>query len=266
MTDFLKIFGGLSFDQTPNPENFSTHMHDNYEIFCFLSGNAEYIVEGSIYPLHKGDFLLMRYAEAHNIHLLSSSPYKRMVINFQPSQVPSAFMERLLSSFNNRPIGKMNHYPQSTFSNNQLIYYMEKLCFSNDLKIRSAYLNVLLLELSEHFQKLRQIPGTSKHNLCTDVISYINEHLTEELSLQQLSEHFFISESQLNRNFKSFLGSTVWDYITRKRLLIAKNQLEQGANPTKIYLDCGFNDYTTFYRAYRSRFGMAPSKTPPSAK
>lgn len=261
MNYFTDITAGKTIDRSPDPKYFPMHIHNNYEIFYFLSGDASYIVEGSIYPLHKGDLVLMRSAEAHHIRLQSASAYKRMVTNFLPAKPISSFVEKLLSPFHNRSLGQFNHYPAVLLQNSHIPYYMEQLCAFYHPDIRSSYLTVLLCELCEQFKKLQQSSDMLQPKLYTNIITYINQNLTEPLSLHQISETFFISESQLNRTFRQLIGSTVWEYITTKRLLLAKQQIEEGGNPTKIYLDCGFNDYTTFYRAYRSHFGFSPSKT-----
>ena len=80
------------------------------------------------------------------------------------------------------------------------------------------------------------------------------------LSLDHLSERFFISKSHLNRMFKKATGTTAWDYIVVKRLLMARSLLSEGMVPTDVYLKCGFRDYTTFFRAYKKHFGSTPKE------
>ena len=89
-------------------------------------------------------------------------------------------------------------------------------------------------------------------------INYINNHLFEDLSLDNISETFYISKTHLTRKFKKYTGSTVWDYILTKRLLYAKELLKNGEKPTDVYVDCGFNDYCSFYRAYKLKFNLPP--------
>lgn len=261
MNSFVEITAEKTTDYSPDPKHFLMHIHNNYEIFCFLSGDAAYVVEGSIYPLRKGDFVLMRSAEAHRIQLHSQTPYKRLVLNFLPTKSPTFFIEKLLVPFCDRPLGQFNHYPAVLFQNTHLVHYMEQICISDDSNVRASYLTVLLYELSSQYEKLRSANVMSQSTVYADIIAYINQHLTEPLSLHQISESFFISKSQLNRSFRQLIGSTVWEYITQKRLLLAKQQIEEGRNPTKIYSYCGFSDYTTFYRAYRNHFGFSPAQT-----
>ena len=70
---------------------------------------------------------------------------------------------------------------------------------------------------------------------------------------------FFISKSQLCRLFKKATGSTLWQYITIKRLTKARLMLREGEKPTKVCFACGFNDYSTFYRAYIKYYGHGPN-------
>ena len=120
------------------------------------------------------------------------------------------------------------------------------------------YLLTLLEELYEKFELVQSEEENFLNEDSSHILRYINRHLTEDLSLEKLCERFFISKSQLNRNFKKSNGSTVWEYITAKRLLLAKEMLKESARPTEVYLKCGFNDYVTFYKAYKKYFGVSP--------
>lgn len=261
MERFIGISAAKNISRLPEQENFLMHMHDNYEIYCFLTGDAKYIVEGSVYPLHKGDLVLMRPSESHHILFSSKASYQRMSLSFSPRNIRDPFTEALLAPFRERPLGKLNHYPAMHFNDSRLLHYMEEMCSTKNVHAHSAYLTVLLYELSRKFEALRKLETTAESDMFADILQYINANLTEPLSLREISEHFYISKSQLNRNFKHIIGATVWNYITGKRLLLAKKRLEDGGNPTKIYLECGFNDYSSFYRAYTAKFGIAPSKT-----
>lgn len=249
----------IKTDIKPKQRDFNMHIHDDYEIFCFLSGDAKYVVEGSVYPLHKGDFILINRFESHHLMLLSDKVYTRILVNFSPLKPESSLAKKLILPFEGRAFGKLNRYPHSVFSNSLPLHYLEKISESKNENIQSAYLTVMLNEIAENFEYLKTHKISAENNICADILHYINRHLTDSLSLNLLSERFFISKSQLNRNFKHIMGSTVWEYITEKRLLLAKELIEKGTNPTKAYIDCGFKDYSAFYRAYRSKFNISPS-------
>ena len=123
---------------------------------------------------------------------------------------------------------------------------------------KRLYLTILVHELYENRWKIgrEELPrDTSK-----DIITYINEHLTDNLDLETICQRFYLSKSQLNRRFKRVTGSTVWEYISTKRLLLAKEMLQKGEHPTHVAEQCGFNDYCTFFRAYKGRFRISPKE------
>ena len=91
------------------------------------------------------------------------------------------------------------------------------------------------------------------------IIRYINKNLDRELSIQELCDKFYISRAQLCRRFKQSTGTSVGRYISVKRLITAQNLIRQGQKPTEIFAACGYQDYSTFYRAYTHYFGHSPS-------
>ena len=166
--------------------------------------------------------------------------------------------KRLLSVFNDRPLGKFNRYPAEIFTESNPLYYLRKICNSETESQKIIFLLTLLEELYEKFEYVKLEPFSSVTDDSSDILRYINRHLADDLSLEKLCQRFYMSKSQLNRNFQKANGSTVWEYITAKRLLLAKEMLKSGGRPTEIYLNCGFNDYVTFYKAYKKYFGTSP--------
>lgn len=262
MDIFSPICAVKRTDTEPKQSNYRMHMHDDYEIFCFLSGDAKYAVEGMLYPLCRGDILLMRRSESHHLVLLSDATYQRITVNFLLSETKNNdFFNKIMTPFNERPLGKFNRYPAVLFPNSNWLYYLDRICEATDKELQTAYLTVFIEELSEQFEYIKNNSDTAEIDKCAEILQYINRHLTEPLSLQLLSDRFYLSKSQLNRNFKQAIGSTIWEYILEKRLLLAKKLLEKGEKPINIYLCCGFGDYANFYRAYNRRFGIPPSGT-----
>ena len=104
-----------------------------------------------------------------------------------------------------------------------------------------------------------------KHNLSVKlgsiaaILDYVGEHLCENLSIDLIADQFYISKYYMMRLFKQETGYTLGQYISQKRLLLAKELLSTGAPGTQVCYDCGFKDYSTFSRAYKQLFGVTPS-------
>ena len=112
----------LSYTENPNLFKFNMHTHDTYEIYCFLSGNAKYFVEGNTYPLKPGDILVMKKAEAHSLLINSHNPYERIVVNFNSDAIGENVRTKLANFLDSRPLGVKNRYPASLFKGTQWHY------------------------------------------------------------------------------------------------------------------------------------------------
>ena len=93
-----------------------------------------------------------------------------------------------------------------------------------------------------------------------EVLHYINEHYTESLSLKELCNHFNMSESSLSHEFSNYSNKGVYEYILYKRIIRAKELLFTDMNLTQIALECGFNDYSNFLRAFKKLSGCSPKE------
>lgn len=242
------------------------HIHDSFEIFCFMNGKADYLIESTAYPLQPGSILLMRPGEAHRIDILEKCIYERYTLEFSEKVLDAIDPEHLLlDPFLNRSLGHANLYPASTFPNTAPQHYFENMCMpledegSRRLEILS-HLFPLLSMLRRISLRGQSRSGSPYKPGIEEMIRYINEHLSDELSVPQLAERFYMSVAQCERLFKKATGSSLWEYVILKRLVRARQMVRSGIPSTEVFLASGFKDYSTFYRAYRKRFGISPKE------
>ncbi len=245
---------------SPQKEDYYVHIHnDVHEILLFLVGSAYYYVEGNRYDLMPGDLLLMRKGEVHHLVLTATTRYERILLNFDfPSIINLDPDNRLLRPFLNRKLGHFNHYRAALFPDNRWNYYLEKIAQATDTYQKIYYLLPLLNELNEAFPIVQNDVVEKENNIAIPILKYINSHLTENLSIELLAERFYMSRPHLSRIFKQYAGVPVWGYITAKRLLLGRELLQSGIPPTQACTQCGFHDYTSFYRAYVKQYGVMP--------
>ena len=92
-------------------------------------------------------------------------------------------------------------------------------------------------------------------------LTYINEHLQEDLSVDQVAASCFLNRSYLMHLFRKETGYTILSYITEKRLFAARTLIQAGTPVTEACMRSGFQSYGAFYRAYRKKFGEAPKES-----
>lgn len=249
-----------TFDEKPDSKNFFMHAHDVFEILYVVQGKGTFRVEGVPYELCSGGVYITRPAETHHISIDENSAYERMAIHFTGSAVlPFDRKGLLLSPFDDRSLGRMNdigtNLPDKEFFGTCFNRISSTAPFGHDKII--SYLLPVLNEIGSSFCIAQNTPE-QKVTVSSDLVDYINRHLFEDLSLDKISERFFISKSQVNRAFKKATGSSVWDYIVIKRLLSARGAIREGTPINEAFRASGFKDYSTFWRAYKSHFNCSP--------
>lgn len=257
---FGDIYIRYAVDESPDDKYFAMHVHERCEIFYFVSGNAEYLVEGARYPLKPGSLLIMRPAESHRTRILGSSRYERYALNFSASSVGCIDPEhRLLKAFFHRPLGRGNFYMPDKMKCESVFHDM--CCGQDDYEKRlkiQINLFVLLDIINSAYLKTDAAGYAGPQNISEQMVAYVNANLFEEISVPLLAEKFFLSVSQFGRLFKQATGASPWEYITIKRLTAAKEKIRKGALAQHAAQSCGFGDYSAFYRSYVNYFGCSP--------
>lgn len=107
-------------------------------------------------------------------------------------------------------------------------------------------------------------PGPSEINMDLDsmkpVLKYIQEHLTESLSLDSIAANFFISKYYLCHNFKLATGFSVRDYVIHCRILRARALLRNGIRVQETGELVGFHNNEHFIRTFKKLTGVSPKR------
>ena len=235
---------------------YAMHTHSMYELLYFLSGDATCVIEDRKYKLKKGDLILVRPMQYHFIQIDSPADYERYNILFDPQR--DGIESALLLPHNTEVI---------SLTGNAIADNIFKKCDMYRERCDAETFQKLLVHLlSELFYNIILFPqestavGASVSPLAAKALSYINDNLTTITDVDQIAKHLFVSKSNLFRCFKNALHQTPKQYITQKRLLLAKQRISLGERPTDVCQSLGFGDYTSFYRNYVAFFGSAPSE------
>lgn len=262
-------YDGLTYAHSISHHHISSrfHAHDFCEFYYFISGHGKYLVESSVYTLQPGTILLMRPGEVHSPDLLPDTTYERIVIQFSEERLPPIpdLRASLMFPFTQRPLGLWNRFTfeeyDSVFLRNLFEYFERNAKADNAQQLLTGILPVILNEMRRSFLINRSTASfeANSPSQIQSIIAYINDHLYDELSLDDICRHFYISKAQLGRLFRSATGSTTWDYILIKRLIETRRQIHSGIPATQAAANCGFRDYSAFFRAYKKRYGNSPS-------
>ncbi|MBP3699367.1 MAG: helix-turn-helix transcriptional regulator [Oscillospiraceae bacterium] len=254
------LYSHHTVDLNPDRESFSMHAHEWMEIYYCISGQGTYLVEGQQYPLEAGDIFIMRAAEAHKLKLQPDTPYDRIAIHFSPSLLLGLDPDgHLLRPFLDRPLGQHNRYSVADDPKGRLRAAFADFDFTSIPDVRlhlTARLLLFLTTLNGMYEPERYAAPVG--GLSGELVAYVNEHLFEDMTVQSVADAFYRSRSQVNRIFRQATGSSLWKYVTIKRLMAARAMIQRGESAGTACEVCGFSDYSAFYRLYRTQFGHAP--------
>jgi len=260
MNDYIRTTDRMFFKHEISEnlpcDAYSMHTHNVYELIYFLDGDATHVIEDRKYKLHPGDLILIRPFQYHFIQIDAPARYERIDILFDAEAHRVEGIERIPHDLEVISLAG-SRVAEEIFAKCDL-YRMHA-----DRETFERILSHLLSELFYHIH-LFPLPSTERTTTLSPLISkalkYTNDHLCTITGISEIAGHLFVSEGYLFRLFSRELHQTPKKYILEKRLLLAHKLIGQGERPTVVFAECGFGDYTTFYRNYTAFFGYAPSE------
>lgn len=263
-TGYLKEDFRLFHINDQTKKDFSYHYHDFHKIIVFISGKVTYHIEGKAYHLKPRDILLVSQGAIHKPEIDPSVPYERYIFwirdDLSCQELNTCFQKANDRSFN---LVRADSALQERLKD--LLPEIEQTLQNEhfgDPVLRNALFTQFMIYINRIFLRTSSSPDKKTYSSDTQVeqlLKYINRNLSENLSIDQLANRFFFSKYHMMRKFKNETGYTIHNYITSKRLLMARSLISQGIPVMKAAQASGFHDYTTFVRAYKKQFGKAPS-------
>lgn len=260
----------LYYYRDQHPGEVKQHIHNYYEFYFFVEGAVGMEIENRTCPLKYGDVVLIPPGLKHRAVIFDQNlAYSRFIF-----WISSPFMDYFkemsgdymyMADFVRTEKIYVFHNDILSFNEIQtrIIRLLEEIHserFGKSEKIRLC-VGELLLYLSRKVYEERYGRSRNEENgLYDNLIDYIGEHLEEDLSLERLSDIFYVSKYHIAHLFKEKTGLPVHRYITKKRLSICGDAIKNQRKITEICLKMGFRDYSAFYRAFKKEYGMSPAE------
>lgn len=270
-TGYLYVDFKMFHIRTKEEKSYPYHYHDFYKLLILLQGNVTYSIEGKSYKLRPFDMVLVRKGAIHRAEVSGDEPYDRIVF-----YISGEYLERCKTADYDPAFcfvcagkegSEVLRFP--VLQNTAFLALIGKLEENGQTGTRygaSAYAELLFSELLLSVNRgCYEKTGSFDHTVLfnqkmIDLIRYIGEHLTEDMSIEELAERFYISKFHMMRQFKEETGFTIHQYISEKRIIYARSLMAAGMSATQACYESGFKDYSTFSRAYKRRMEKSPSE------
>ena len=247
------------------------HQHDFFELFCLLDDRLDYIVDGLRYGMGPGDILLVPPGTLHRADV--SEPVRnidRFVLWMSAEYVRglTETLPRLRYTLWGDMTGRHLIRPDDDTAAmmRQLLFALHRedaLRQADSAQLSAGITSQLLIYCCRCIADGSGI-APPKAELRYREIMQVYEHIVtnlpdRNLTVGSLAESFFMDKNTLTRQFKRQVGMTPGECIRRHRLEAVRRQIRRGAPMQQACAECGFSDYSAFYRAFRQAYGLSPS-------
>ena len=236
--------------------------HDFYEIYYLLKGKRNIFIENKIFTLQENSLVII---PPFQMHKTEGGPYKRLNLYISTDLLDKNEQKFLAScsSFLSFELEKSKKNIILSLFRLFLSKANEKEALNKkySLSLAKTFLYILqssTLQPLPHYSPITQ--NNANKNLIVDIISYINNHFQENITLDLLKNKFFVSKNTLCKNFQQTMKCSVMEYCSALRLNEAKHLLLTTDKSIEDIADlCGYSSANYFSLLFKSKTGLAPS-------
>lgn len=252
------------------------HQHLNFEIMMVDSGSGTYTTNTGEYSIAEGDVFIFSSNEQHCISAVGNDGLCITNLQFDPQfiQYTGTNFENTTSIANSRFCLQHNPFFQNRIEANKAIELVQLLDFiKKELQAQSneyvlsvkSYLHLFLVNLVRNFNYIDKsnTRNVEQFSHIHQALTFIDEHFTEQITLQELAALTGLTPNYLCSLFKQINGMSLWDYISAKRINRAVQLLTfegHTMNILDIATQCGYNSTANFNKTFKKVTGMTPSE------
>lgn len=235
------------------------HSHAHYEIYFLLNGTRSFFLNDKMYKITAPCLIII---SPYTMHKTEGFGFSRININVSPSSLNS-YEKSVFNDLNGKII-QLNDEEYNMFSKSfeeciniyesQDKYSIDKL---------SAILSYMILQMEKLDKNsfFEPVKGNTEEvtPLALKIIDYVSNNYTNDITLEELSNIFYISKVSICSYFKKAMNCTIGEYLMRLRLNKAKQLLsDTKKNVEEISSLCGFSSGAYFGLIFKQKIGISP--------
>ena len=248
------------------PWRYETHDHSAVEILLTLEGMVTYTIEDKIYQVRKGEILIVPPDTLHSLTMGEGS--SRYLFLFESDAIMTMRDIKSMAMYFHKPFhlrdGSDAHVrirelllrAREAYEKREMMW--NTMCYSCILRIYATL-------GQRYLSGIKPRTGDNMRNMDSEVINavmtYINNHYREELSLEDVAKFAGFSRYYFSRSFKRQTVYSFKDYLCQKRLQVAMDLLiRTNRSMRDVAIESGFGSVATFNRVFREKKGCTPTQ------
>lgn len=265
---------------TTTPEKASFHIHDEFELLLVLSDGISCETGNAVYHLEKNTLLIFNNMDLHHLFHQPGTVNDRYVAYFKPDYIRnlSSSQTDLQECFIFRPFPNPHILPLTQQQADSLVQIFDKIIrieslpdgqlYGKDLNLSLLHTELLLQANRLYRNRHHLVNGAvfGSYSPIYNIITYIHQNYWDNLSLDELSQRFYINKFHLCTLFKKVTGMSPNQYLINCRLMKAKELLLNQMPVEEVCSRIGYNNLSHFSRSFKQWMGISPKKFQLSAQ
>ncbi|MBN2852763.1 MAG: helix-turn-helix domain-containing protein [Clostridia bacterium] len=234
------------------------HHHDFFEVYLLLQGDLDYIVNGYKYEIKNGDLIVLLSNQLHRpIFKNQNQTYERYVLWIKKDIFS---IENLKSNENTAYIKHLSDVERSAIISifDMLKMQVDQQHNKKNQDIVNKCIDLVASLINQIYSDYKPIETSLNNDGLQAALDYIDRNAYQKITLDELSNISHISKYHLSRKFKEKVGTNIYQYCIKKRLLLSKNLISHHLPMAQVQERCGFSDYASFYRAFKKEYKISP--------
>lgn len=229
------------------------HFHRYLEIYRVVKGNAFVRVSGDNRLLSQGQMVIVNPFEVHSLEAVKEAQVQIICIG-------TDYLNLFFAAYPGKGLPRWLTDPQT---NSVILEYIEKNFAQESISElrKNGFVCQLLSIVREGYGLVDQRDISERDKvLITEIIQYVYDHCSENITLETLSKVFYLSPTVLSKKLRKQICVDFRVFVNDIRIHKAVRMMEAPENRKKkiedIAILCGFNSMSTFYRCYKRNYGF----------
>ncbi len=239
-----------------NTQIYETHCHNYFEIILVLNGNINIVIENNHYTINTQSAILIPPLKYHSIYTSESTNYERIIILFSYNSIPVEIRESI-RSLNDAILIQNNS--ETTLLNEKLKIIISKSDNQFYAPLITSYITEFFYEFLSNKNSTLNKNISNIDKTINLILEYIESHINEKISLDEISTALYFSKSTICHLFKEKFKISIKQYILQKKIALAEDMISKGETAINAAVAVGYTNYANFFSAYKKITKKCPS-------
>lgn len=244
--DFPNYFHAEKYESI----GYKAHLHRNTEIYCVIKGSSHVTISDREYNLTEGQAVIINGMQIHSYNNAPNTVVAFLLIG-------TNFLHLFNTLYPKRTLPEFLYNSEANKSILEIIDNIVGQYDDFDPFESMGYTNLFIHHIIKAYGT-EPAKKSSKKFIFSEIIQYIYDHYTDDLSLESLAAEFNYAPRSIGHMFSKYVKMDIRNFVNSVRiekvLEMNSDPANNGKNILDLAFECGFKSASSFYRAYRKNY------------